>query len=443
MSERKEIIRPKKLVEKYGEDFTIWSYSRLSTFKNCQHEYYLSRILKKENENNYWAILGGLSHDALEDFYNGKIKYNDMLTRFEHNFLDYEMSDLKFVKDEAQNERMIKKYKDCMVHFFKNHHIVPFKVISEREVWIDLGIAAFIGYIDAIHKDEDGNFVITDYKTSSMGAEYKGENLLNKQEQLLLYALALHQMGVPLDKIKIRWNFLKYTNINYNHMINVTYLKNGKHTTSCVKKLELISKIAPQLKKDMLEHDPDADQKEVNAAIKQWKLDNDFSNLPQWLQDRYTLSPVVKIGERHKWVESIKTQLKKDLIEYGLSDMEAEIMYLDCVESNSLDGVPVEVFTNYVLQDAYVYGEVNKENIDRLVDNMTKAIKEIQAKGIDDSSQWEENKTLTDKSMYYCNNLCGVKKECKFHIEYINELKKQNEEYQKEDIDILTELENL
>lgn len=443
MSERKEIIRPKKLIEKYGEDFTIWSYSRLSTFKNCQHEYYLSRILKKENENNYWAILGKLSHDALEDFYNGKIKYDDMLTRFEHNFLDYEMSDLKFVKDEAQNERMIKKYKDCMVHFFKNHHIVPFKVISEREVWIDLGIAAFIGYIDAIHKDEDGNFVITDYKTSSMGAEYKGENLLHKQEQLLLYALALHQMGVPLDKIKIRWNFLKYTNINYNHMINVTYLKNGKHTTSCVKKLELISKIAPQLKKDMLEHDPDADPKEVNAAIKQWKLDNDFSNLPQWLQDRYTLSSVVKVGERHKWVENIKTQLKKDLIEYGLSDMEAEIMYLDCVESNSLDGVPVEVFTNYVLQDAYVYGEVNKENIDRLVDNMTKAIKEIQAKGVDDSSKWEDNKTSTDKSMYYCNNLCGVKKECKFHIEYINELKKQNEEYQKEDIDILTELENL
>ena len=364
-----------------------------------------------------------------------------MLTRFEHNFLDYEMSDLKFVKDEAQNERMIKKYKDCMVHFFKNHHIVPFKVISEREVWIDLGIAAFIGYIDAIHYDEESNYVITDYKTSSMGAEYKGENLLHKQEQL--YALALHQMGASLDKIKIRWNFLKYTNINYNHMINVTYLKNGKHTTSCVKKLELISKIAPQLKKDMLEHDPDADPKEVNAAIKQWKLDNDFSNLPQWLQDRYTLSPVVKVGERHKWIESIKTQLKKDLIEYGLSDMEAEIMYLDCVESNSLDGVPEEVFKNYILQDAYLYGEVSQENIDRLVDNMTKAIKEIQAKGVDDSSKWEDNKTLTDKSMYYCNNLCGVRKECRFYQEHIEELKKQNEEYQKEDIDILTELENL
>ena len=226
-------------------------------------------------------------------------------------------------------------------------------------------------------------------------------------------------------------------------MINVTYLKNGKHTTSCVKKLELISKIAPQLKKDMLEHDPDADPKEVNAAIKQWKLDNDFSNLPQWLQDRYTLSPVVKVGERHKWIESIKTQLKKDLIEYGLSDMEAEIMYLDCVESNSLDGVPEEVFKNYILQDAYLYGEVSQENIDRLVDNMTKAIKEIQAKGVDDSSKWEDNKTLTDKSMYYCNNLCGVRKECRFYQEHIEELKKQNEEYQKEDIDILTELENL
>ena len=209
MSERKAVVRPKALVEKYGDDFKIWSYSRVSSYKNCVHEYYLSRIVKVENRNNLWGILGGLSHDALEDFYNGEIKYEDMLKKFESSFLDYEMADLRFVKDDSQNEKMIKKYKESMIHFFNNHIPITQKVLSEREVWVDTGLAVFIGYVDAIHKDEDGFYNITDYKTSSMGAEYKGENLLHKQEQLLLYALAITQLGIPLETIKIRWNFLK------------------------------------------------------------------------------------------------------------------------------------------------------------------------------------------------------------------------------------------
>ena len=443
MAERKQIVRPEKLVKKYGNEFPIWSYSRVSSYKNCQHEYYLSRILKKENLDNLWGKLGGLAHDSLEDYYNGNIGYEDMLTKFENGFLDYEMADLKFVKDEDKNERMIKKYKESIIHFFKNHIAINKKVLSEKEVWIDTGLAAFIGYIDAIHKDDEGYYNITDYKTSSMGAEYKGENLLHKQEQLLLYALALHQVGVPLEEIKIRWNFLKYTNIKYNHMVNVTYLKGGKYTTSCVKKSELISKIATQLKKDIFEHCPDADDKDVAKTIKQWKVDNDFNALPKWLQDRYVLTDVIKTGERHKWVESIKTQLKKDLIAYGLSDVDAEIMYLDCLSANSLDLIPKEVSKNYVLEDAYLYGEVTQENIDNLIKNMNKAILEIQNKGVDDPTKWEENKMSQDKSGYYCSNLCGVRKDCKFYQEYLENLKKQSEEYKKEEIDILAELDLL
>lgn len=443
MAQRKEIIRPKRLVEKYGENFPIWSYSRISSYKNCQHEYYLSRILKVKSENNYWGILGGLAHDSLEDYYNRKIEFGDMLNKFENSFLDYEILDLKFVKDDKQNNKMIKKYKDCMIHFFKNHKAIKQKVLSEREVWVEIDKNVFVGYIDAIHCDEEGNYVITDYKTSSMGAEYKGENLLHKQEQLLLYAVALQQMGVSLDKIKIRWNFLKYTNIKYNHMVNVTYLKDEKYKTICVKKSELISKIANQLKKDILEYCPDADVKEVSKEIRKWKVDNDFNALPLWLQERYTISDVIKTGERNKWIESIKTQLKKDLISYGLSEIEAEIMYLDCLSENNLNIVPNEVSKNYVLEDAYVYGEVNQTNINKLINNMSNAIEEIKNNGLKNPDKWTKNKTEIDKSMYYCNNLCGVKKECKFYEKYIEELKKQQEEFIKEDIDLLTELENI
>ncbi len=444
MGERKALVRPEKLVAKYGENFTIWSYSRISTFKNCEHEYYLSRVLKKKSIENYWGILGSLAHDSLEDFYNGKIKYEDMLSRFESSFLDYEMAELRFVKDDEQNDKMIKKYKESMIHFFKNHVPVNEKVLSEREVWIDTGIAAFIGYVDAIHKDSDGFYNITDYKTSSMGAEYKGENLLHKQEQLLLYALALVQLGIPLENIKIRWNFLKYTNIRYKHMISVTYMKNGKLTTSTMRKEELIKKLSPQLKKDMLEMFPELTKKELKENIDILKEDGSLDSLPIDIRSKYKIEDVVKVGERHKWVDSIKTQLKKDMIAYGISDVDTEIMYLDCLKHNKLEGIiPQEIADNYILEDAYLYGEVNQTNIDRLIDNMNKAVKEIIAKGTDDPSQWENNKIPNDKTTYYCSNLCGVRKECKYYQEHIELLKQQQEEYQKEEVDILTELDNL
>lgn len=439
---RKELIKPKNLIDKYGNDFTIWSYSRIGTYKGCPHEYYLSRILKKESKGNLYTALGSLSHQQLEDFYNGEIKYEDMLDKFESAFLDYEMADLRFVKDDSQNEKMIKKYKESMIHFFNNHIPITQKVLSEREVWVDTGLAVFIGYVDAIHKDEDGFYNITDYKTSSMGAEYKGENLLHKQEQLLLYALALTQLGIPLETIKIRWNFLKYTNIRYDHMVSVTYMKNGKLTTSTMRKEEMIKKLSPQLKKDILEVYADLTTKELKYIIEKLAEEGDLSSLPDEVVSKYEINPVVRCGERHRWVEAISTQLKKDMIAYGMSDVEAEVAYVDCLSNNNLDTLPEEISKNYILEDAYVYGEVSQENVDTLINNMNKAVLDIQAKG-EDSSNWENNKLENDKTAYYCNNLCGVNKDCKYHKKYIDDLKKQNEEYKKEESDILAELDML
>nr|DAM61182.1 MAG TPA: PD-(D/E)XK nuclease superfamily protein [Caudoviricetes sp.] len=439
---RKELSRPQRLVDKYGKDFDIWSYSKVGCYKNCHHEFYLARILKKESKNNLYAILGSLSHQQLEDFYNGKIKYEDMLKEFESSFLDYEMADLRFVKDDSQNEKMIKKYKESMIHFFNNHIPITQKVLSEREVWVDTGLAVFIGYVDAIHKDEDGFYNITDYKTSSMGAEYKGENLLHKQEQLLLYALALAQLGIPLETIKIRWNFLKYTNIRYDHMVSVTYMKNEKLTTSTMRKEEMIKKLSPQLKKDILEVYTNLTTKELKYIIEKLAEEGDLSSLPEEVVSKYEINPVVRCGERHRWVEAIKTQLKKDMIAYGMSDVEAEVAYADCLSNNNLDTLPKDISKNYILEDAYVYGEVSQENVDTLIYNMNKAVLDIQAKG-EDSSNWENNKLENDKTAYYCNNLCGVNKDCKYHRQYIDDLKKQNEEYKKEESDILAELDML
>ena len=219
---RTEIKIPKKYIDKYGDKIKLWSYSKLGTYHNCKHEYYLNRILKYKSKDNIYNLCGGIAHDILEDLYNSKIEYEDMCNIFESNFLAVEVGNYKFTSDKEANNRMTKKYKDCLVDFFKTHNKVDGKVLCEREIWADINGNIFIGYVDAIHKEE-GVYIITDYKTSSI-SEYKGKKLKEKQKQLLLYALALYQLGIPLENIKVRWNFLKYKNVSY-------IQKNGKIKT--------------------------------------------------------------------------------------------------------------------------------------------------------------------------------------------------------------------
>ena len=442
MGGRRELKRPKYLIDKYGEKFAIWSYSRLNTLHNCQHEYYLSRIKKIKGEDNIYNLCGSYAHDILEDLYNNKIDYKDMANIFENNFLEVEIYDYRFSSDDEIHFKRLKKYKSCIVDFFEKHQKVNSKVLTEKEVWIDVNGNVFIGYVDAIHKECD-NYIITDYKTSSI-SEFNGVKLLEKQQQLLLYALGLSQLGIPLSKIKIRWNFLKYTNVKYKHMLKVTYEKEvkdkePKQTTSCVNCNELVVKIKTQLTKDIKTYYPNMKPKEIKGILSELIIDNSLEKLPKEIQDKYIIEPVVKSGERCKWVESIKTQLKKDLKEYGYSDIEIEMILIECIDNNSLATLPEEIYNNYLLEDCYIYGQVTTDNINQLCKTMSEDIEKIQSKGASECN-WKENK-VTNKDTYYCNVLCGVKRHCKYYNQYIEELKIQD--YNREDIDILTQLENL
>jgi hypothetical protein len=443
MGQRTKLIIPEKLKAKYGERFPIWSYSRLSTYHNCTWEYYLGRIKRLEGSDNIYSICGTYSHDILEDLYNDLIKYENMSNKFEENFLEVEISDYKFSSDEIRNENMMKNYKNDLVHFFKTHEIVTSKVLTEKQLWIEVGNNVFIGYVDAIHK-EDNNYIITDYKTSSI-SEFKGAKLKDKQKQLLLYALGLHQVGIPLTNILIRWNFLKYTNILVKHMVNVTYMEKDKLKTSCVKRTEVVNKIKTQLKKDIKDFYEDMTAKELKALVDNCIELNSLSSLPQEIQDKYVLSDVIKIGSRHNWVNTstLLTQLKKDLKDVGLEAIEVETLIIDCVSDNSLtplmDYIDID---NYVLKDAYIYGEVNEINVKDLIKGMCNDITDITERGLEDCN-WTIDKIEKD-SEFYCNVLCGYKKHCKYYTKYLEELKQYTAEgCNKEDFNLIAELENL
>lgn len=204
-----------KIKAKHNTD-RLWSWSKMNTYMTSKFEYLLKYILKSKEDrcDSCYTTLGTICHDTLEKFYEGKIEYKDMIEEYNDGFTTaITIADLKFSRsDEEKNRSIGEKYNENLVHFFNNHKAYKYKILIEKPIVININGNVFVGYIDALYKDEDGNYYILDFKTSSI---YTGDKLVQNSGQLILYSIGLHQMGIPLDKIKPCFNFLKYCTIKY------------------------------------------------------------------------------------------------------------------------------------------------------------------------------------------------------------------------------------
>ena len=112
-----------KIKDKYGVN-ELWSYSKISTFQNSTYEYYLRYVLGKKSDRNdsAYAPCGGFIHQCIEDYYGGKISYEDMIVNFEDAWTTYiDIVGLKFDRtNEEKNENIKRKYRESLNHFFKN-----------------------------------------------------------------------------------------------------------------------------------------------------------------------------------------------------------------------------------------------------------------------------------------------------------------------------------
>ena len=220
----------------------IWSWSKFNTFKVSPFEYYLKYIkhTPEDRQDCIYTSTGSLAHDIIEKFYTGKIDYEDMIGEFEDGWITlYDIAQLKFDRNNEEKSKSIgEKYYLDLQHFFKNHTVLKHKPVLEQFVKVKIGSHLFHGYIDCCFKDDDINYNIIDWKTSTV---YKGDKAKKECGQLVTYALALNQMGVPMDKIKIAWNFLKYCTVQYEQA-------NGIVKTRDIERFELGEKLQSNLK---------------------------------------------------------------------------------------------------------------------------------------------------------------------------------------------------
>lgn len=229
--------------QRYGVS-DLWSYSKFSTWLTSRYEWYLTYVkhVKPAAEvTSAYGHIGSIAHDILEKLYNGEMAYEKMAEEFEDQFLtNIELLDLKFDRtDEIKNASIREKYFENVIDFFKNYKMLPYEMKNEQFLTVEVcpGIV-FQGYSDAYYVDDDGNYVLVDYKTSSL---YQGKAIEEHSYQLVLYSEALRQMGIPKDKIKCCWNFLKYVTINYQQV-------NGAWKNTIVERRDIGKKLTSRVK---------------------------------------------------------------------------------------------------------------------------------------------------------------------------------------------------
>ncbi len=299
----------------------LWSWSRMNTYMTSKFEYLLKYILKSKEDrcDSCYVTLGTICHDTLDKFYEGEIKYEDMIDDYNDGFTTaITIADLKFCRsDEEKNKSIGEKYNENLVHFFNNHVPYKYKVLIEKPIVVNINGYVFVGYIDALYKDEDGNYYILDFKSSSI---YTGKTLENNSGQLTIYGIGLSQLGIPLDKIKCCFNFLKYCTIKYEQ-------KNGAVKYRNVERCKIGESLQSNAKTWLkhFKYEPDEYLKELLDT-------NSIDCLPEEVKEKYEITDChVDIGFDEKlimkWSDTITTTLKD--IELRENDYE-ETKSLQC-----------------------------------------------------------------------------------------------------------------
>lgn len=372
------------------------SWSRVNCVHNSLYEYYLKYILhkKEDRSDSIYVVTGGLSHEILEKFYGKEISYEEMINEFDDGWmLAFNVADLKFVRgDSKRNNNIANKYYYDLYNFFNTHEIITQKMSIEEFVYVKIGNEYYQGYIDAHLEDENGIHTILDYKTSSI---YKGTKAKDSSGQLVMYAMALHQKGIPFEKIKIAWNFLKYQCVTVQS-------KKGVKKVREIERFELGEKLQANAKMWLKEFGYEKNMLEYLDKLAQT---NDITCLPPEVQEKYELHDCY-----------VYVDLTPELIQY---------------------------WENFII------------NTMKMIREKEATYKELKAAGKYDEADklwWEDEESLKKQS-YYLTNLCGYSTnlhkplkayldahDAKKNEDILGTKKNQDEEYDIDNLDWLNDL---
>ncbi|MBU4047890.1 PD-(D/E)XK nuclease family protein [bacterium] len=231
---------------------TIYSHSRLETFKSCPLKYKFNYIDKiKREEEGIEAFLGSRFHEVMEKIYKDlpfrKYSLDELLDFYEDDW-DKNFHNKIVIAD---NEREAKDYKEIGKKFIEDYYkrYYPFnqgKVLGiERQVIIDLddkGEYKLRGYIDRLDQTKDRTYEIHDYKTSKSLPE---QSKMDEDRQLALYQIGIQNMWNDVYNVELVWHYVAFDKEIRSSRTEEELDELKKDTIDLIKKIEATREFLP------------------------------------------------------------------------------------------------------------------------------------------------------------------------------------------------------
>lgn len=278
----------------------VYSISRIDCINECLYQAYHTYRLDNRGDDNVWGICGGTIHEVLENIVKGTATESDLLPALEFELRTLDSLGVDFPKDARGGTAIRDGWIGNITDFCHNYKSPRGKNLqAEVEVhYITPNNNNLIGYIDLLWTKSDKTVEIFDYKTSSL---YKGDDLIKHGRQLVLYQLALEQMGYTVKAAS--WIFLKYVAVSY-----LGYKKsNSKEKTELTKVVErrkIVSELESSIRTELAEQN--CSDVEIDFLMEDALKTN---TIPTQVSHLYTIKPYVMPYE-------ITEEVKQECIDY-------------------------------------------------------------------------------------------------------------------------------
>ena len=172
----------------------VWSYSRIGSFESCPYKFFLKYISGCKESPQFYAEYGSFMHRIIERYYRGELSKEQMQTEFLTKFSAE-------VKGERPKADIVAKYIKKGSEYLGSFEPFPYEMVDvEMKVEFDVGGNPFIGFIDFLGKDENGDYVIIDNKSRDLKPRsnrkkptLKDAELDEMLRQLYLYSAAVKE----------------------------------------------------------------------------------------------------------------------------------------------------------------------------------------------------------------------------------------------------------
>lgn len=169
-----------------------WSFSRLNSYETCPYSWYMQYILGEPGETNFYAESGIAMHKTLEALEKKVITVEDAPAFF--NKLWNPKFDVKESIIDNSYEAQMLYLTSLTGHELDNYEILG----AEKRCSFEIDGIKFIGMIDLLLKDKDGNIIIVDHKSHKRLLGKNGKPLKAEAKTLLDYKRQQYLYSFPV-----------------------------------------------------------------------------------------------------------------------------------------------------------------------------------------------------------------------------------------------------